>query len=110
MAITRTDIVPTLVENTTMQKVTINGVDKLYEITPVEGYVLHDKRYDMTDIVIDENTGEETEVVTLGYRRTTASCTIAQFEANTYEFYTVPESDVPADSILGGVNPPAEVM
>lgn len=77
----------------------------LYYITPNEGYVLHDKRYDT--IITDEETGEET--VVLGYRRTTASCSKTQFDNDTYEFYAVLEDSVPADQIRNATVP-HEVM
>lgn len=84
---------PTLIENTTMQKYINNqGVFRTYHITPVNGYVLHDKARDYTNI--DEETMEE--VLVLGYTRGTATCAANyDFTTNPREFYAVPESDVP---------------
>jgi hypothetical protein len=101
MAITRENMT-TLLENTTMQKVFINGVHKKYEITPNEGYVLHDNSYDHY-VEFDENGNGIGEVI-LGYRTSTASCTIAQFNSNYYEFYAVPRSEVPENQIFGTGN------
>lgn len=97
----------TLVENTTMQKVFINEIHKLYTITPNEGYVLHDKSYDAYADYDDYGNGIGD--VILGYRTSTASCTVAQFEANTREFYAVPEDSVPADQIFGSTEPDHEL-
>lgn len=96
------DLIPTLIPNTTMQKgINGEGVHKTYRITPVEGYVLHDKNYDVP--VLDPVTNEETGEVVLGYRTSTASCGASyDFVANPREFYTLPQSDVPADQIFGG--------
>ena len=92
---------PSLIENTTMYKKYIDGVHKVYSITPNEGYVLHDKVGDL--IVEDEVTGEE--IVTLAYFRGTCTCGANyDFAANPREFYAVLESSVPADQIFGGGN------
>lgn len=116
---------PTLIPNTDMQKyINSNGVFRGYYITPTDGYVLHDSGYDYIETVVDEITGEETEVLKFGYRRTTASCgynydfatsTVTDENGNTFtaygtrQFFAVPESSVPADSIFGVTTPP-EVM
>ena len=97
MAWTYTNVEPTLLENTTMVLCTFNGVDKLYRISPNEGYLLHDSRAD--DYEYDDEGNVVGEPI-LRYKRTMSSCTIAQFNANTYNIYAVPEDSVPADSIL----------
>lgn len=97
---------PSLIENATMQKY-INGKGEhtAYTITPIDGYVLHDKGMD--DPIYDEETGEPTGEVTLGFRRSTASCGVNyDFVANPREFYAVPESSVPADQIYGVITKP----
>lgn len=106
MAIRRELLTPTLIENTTMNKVFINDVHKLYEITSNEGYVLRDNAYD-TYLEYDEN-GNGVGDPILGYRTSTASCTVAQFNNNEREFYAVPASSVPVDQIFG--NTDTEVM
>ncbi len=99
--ITREDLIPTLIENTTMQKIFMNGTHVQYSITPNSGYVLHDKDFDLP--VYDEETGEETGEVILGYRTYMATCSASyDFATNPREFYAVPENDVPADQIFGG--------
>lgn len=96
MAISYEDVNPTLIPNTTMRKLLSNGVHITYNITPNPGYVLHDKDYDYPD--------EDGNLI-LGYRTTMASCRYDyDFVANPNEFYTVPESEVPADQIFGGEN------
>ena len=106
----RTEIVtPTLLENTTMEKVFIDEVHKKYRITPNEGYVLHDNRYDDYTDYDEEGNGIGEPI--LGYRTSTASCSVAQFENNTYDFYAVPISNVPENRVFGVINPPEpEVM
>lgn len=101
------DVTP-IIPNTTMQRYdsVSSGKPLTYKITPIDGYVLHDKGYDATD--------EETGITTITYRRTTASVGVAydfsttqvtDLNGNTVtaygsrEFYTLPESDVPEDQI-----------
>lgn len=89
--ITHELIVPSLIENTTMQKNFRDGVSTTYYITPNEGYVLHDKGLDVPEY--NEETFEETGNILLGYRHTTASCSVNyNFEANPRKFYAVPEA------------------
>lgn len=104
MAIIYSPMTETLLENTTMQLGvdSVTGQQKKYRITPNNGYVLHDKSYDIP--VFDEITGEETGEVILGYRTSTASCTIAQFNSNFYEFYAVLRTEVPENQIFGTGN------
>lgn len=107
MAYTYEDVIPTLIENTTMQKRLLNGVHRTYMITANEGYVLHDKALDFVESW-DEN-GDP--ITTQGY--TTATCTCAaayDFAANPREFYAVPADSVPADQIFGGGDSDHEVM
>lgn len=111
------DVHPTLIPNTTMQKVFMDGVHKAYYITPIAGYVLHGKNRDW------EDTDEEGNVIAVhqGFSRTMASClanydftplTVTYTDANgnlasvtaygaQREFYAVPEDSVPADHIFG---------
>jgi hypothetical protein len=101
MAITYENVIPTLIENTTMQMRRSDGVATNYTITPVSGFVLHDKGRDWPDE--DPETGEET--IKLGFTRGTATCGANyDFTANPREFYAVPENEVPADQIFGGGN------
>ena len=98
------DVTPTLIENTTMQKCFYNGEHTVYTITPNSGYVLHDKGMD--EPVYDDD-GNETGEVMLCYRRSTASCGANyDFSTNPREFYTVLESEVPADQIFGSTTKP----
>lgn len=95
------DVIPTLIENTTMQQRVKDGVPYTYRITPVDGYVLHDNTVDYTDI--NHDTMEE--IPKLGYKRGTATCAASyDFVANPREFYAVPEDSVPADQVFGGNN------
>lgn len=109
MAVTY-EAMTTLIENATMKKVFVNGVHRLYEVTPNEGYVLHDNTYDAP--VFDEN-GDETGEIILGYRTSSATCTVAQLDpengVNARDFYAVPIDEVPADQIRD-VDVPVEVM
>lgn len=97
------DVEP-IFENTTM-KASYNDADVLrtYKISPCEGYVLHVNTLDTP--VFDEDTGELTEEVVLGYTPATISVGYNyDFEANPKQIYAVLESTVPADQIFGGGN------
>lgn len=98
MAFTYRDIIPPIVENTVMKMKVNDGVDYVYSITAIDGYVLHDKRRDWT--AINPDTLEETYM--LGYASGTVTCPASyDFTANPWEFYAVPEDSVPADQIFG---------
>lgn len=77
MAITYKKINPTLIPNTNMEKGFLDGVHKIYRITPIDGYVLHDKGrdYELFDEIgnpiLDEN-GEQ--IIRRGYSTNAASC------------------------------------
>lgn len=97
--VTKENVNPSLIENTTMQKVLIGGVHRSYYITPNEGYVLRDNRRDWVDI--NPDTGDETPME--GYMRGTISVAATyDFTANPYDIRAVLESSVPADQIFGG--------
>lgn len=100
MAITRETVTP-IYENTTMQKVFLDGVHRLYEITPVEGYVLRDKELDAVDY--DPFIGEEISRQ-IWYTSSTAQCLANyDFVTNPREFEAVLRSEVPDGcGILGG--------
>ena len=91
----------TLIANTTMQKVYVDGEHRVYTITPVSGYVLHDKARDWEEM--DMETGEM--ITKLGYTPGLASCGASyDFTANPREFYSVLQSGVTADQVFGGWN------
>ena len=116
------DVTPTLIDNTTMIKRSLDGVDKTYRITPNDGYVLHDNRVDWTD----EMTGEEHILFATGTKTVSASYDFNNVVQGTYvgadgvtynvnkigmyELYTLPESAVPTNDKYGDVEPPTEVM
>lgn len=110
--ITREDVIPSLIENTTMQKLLRDGVHQAYFIAPIDGYVLHDNAMDWHEI--DEVTLQEGELVR-GYAVGSVSCG-ANYDFNTVtmidgytavgarEFFARPRSEVPEDQIFGGGN------
>lgn len=103
------DVTPTLIANTTTQVRKRDGVATTYHITPISGYVLHDKESDYMGL--DPETGED--VLVLGFNRGTCSCAANyDFAANPREFYAIPESEVPdpENQIFGGVSNDHEVM
>ena len=109
MAITYTDVIPTLIENTTMRILVSNGVERTYNITPVSGYVIHDKSLDET--IYDDITSEPTGEINLGYTRGMISVSRSyDFTANPREIYAVPESEVDENYIYGGIDNEHEVM
>ena len=107
MTITYVDVIPTLIENTTMQQRLNDGVPYTYRITPIDGYVIHDKTAEWVDMDLD--TGEW--ITKPGYKSGTVSCGANyDFVVNPREFYAVLASSVPADQIFGGGNNNAEIM
>lgn len=108
MVITHEPVEPTLIEHTTMSLSFRDGTPSTYSITPVSGYVIHDKASDWEDV--DPDTGEVIELHR-GYCRGTVSCGANyDFTANPREFYAVPADSVPADHIFGGSDNNHEVM
>lgn len=105
--ITNGNYVTSPIANTTMLEKLRDGVLYVYALKPVDGYVLHDKNADWTDV--DPDTGEE--IYMLGYKTGTVTCAASyDFTANPREFYTVLATEVPADQIFGGVTPDHEVV
>lgn len=88
-----------IIENTTMQiYVDGNGVQRVYRITPVDGYVLHDNRLDYPSV-------EDREIIIEGYTTGRISVPLDyDFTANPFNLYTKLSSEVPADQIFGGGN------
>ena len=87
--ITHELVMPTLIENTTMQLNFRDGVPTCYHIIPDEGYMLHDKVRDTVEY--DEETMQETGNIILGYAKEIATCSADyDFTANPREFYAVP--------------------
>ena len=94
MAITYEDITPSLVENTTMQKIFRDGVFVQIGITPCEDYVLHDKNLDGYEDY-DENGNGIGEVILGFYAGTKTVRHDYDFVINPREFYAVLETEVP---------------
>lgn len=95
--ITREEIAPTPIENTTVVKAFVNGAHRQYEITPNDGYVLHNKVRDW--IQRNEETGEE--ILRCGYSSCMSSCPASyDFSENPNELYAVPADSVPAEQIF----------
>lgn len=110
-------VTPTIIPNTTMEKGMLNGVHKVYRITPNEGYVLHDK-------VADEETLEGGIIRRYGVG--SASCGanydftplfVTDEHGNTFtaygaqrEFYARLQSEVDGDNIYGVGDNNHEIM
>ncbi len=113
------DIPQSFIPNTTMKAKRQENENAIrsFWITPINGYVLHDKNYD--EEVIDPITLMPTGEIKLGYRPSTASVS-ANYDFSTTqvtavngqtvtaygsrEFYAILESEVPTDNIYGGGN------
>ena len=92
------DVVPSLIENTIIQKGFGDGVHRIYKIMPMSGYVLHDKGRDWTET--DILTGEETFY--RGYTTGATSCPVSyDFANNPREFYVIPKDEVPKNQVFG---------
>ena len=122
MAVTYEEIT-TLIPNTSMKKMYINDVFRTYNITPCDGYVMHDSNYDRN--IVDEETFEPTGEVILGYRPTMASCgynydftttemldeagnTVTAYGSR--KFFAKLTSEVPGDQIFGVTEPEHEII
>jgi hypothetical protein len=106
MIVTYEDVIPSLIPNTIMYKKFFDGVHKVYAISAIDGYVLHDNSGNWFEI--DQITGEQIERE--AYYTGTVTCGAAyDFTSNPREFYAVPEDSVPADQIFGGVNNDHEI-
>lgn len=97
MTITHIDVIPTLIENTTMQQCLKDGVPIAYHIKPINGYVLHDKAGDWQEQ--DMNAGEF--VTKQAFYSGSCSCgSNYDFVANPREFFTIQKSSAPANEIF----------
>ena len=98
MVITREEVIQSPIENATVMKLIADGVHITYELTPNDGYVLHDNR---SDWVERDEYGNEIGII-LGYVQGTVSVAASyDFTANPYELYAVLRSTVPEDQIFG---------
>lgn len=92
--ITREDLIPTLIPNTTMQKIFRDGVFRQIGITPCEGYVLRDNTLDIYTELDEE--GNPTGEPILGFYSGTRTVRYDyDFTANPREFCAVLIEDVP---------------
>ena len=99
MATIYEDIIPPILENTTMYKVVSNGVHRSTRITPIEGYVLRDNILDRE--VIDPETLMPTGEIIEGYYNGTRSVGANyDFVENPRQFRAVLSTSVPADQIF----------
>lgn len=95
--VTYEEITPTLIPNTTVEKMFRDGVHRQHRITPDDGYVLHNNVRDWTRQ--DEETGEE--ILYRGYSTVHSSVPANyDFSENPNELYAVPADSVPAEQIF----------
>lgn len=72
-------VIPSLIDNTNMEKVIIEGIHKAYTINPIKGYELHDNTLDYQSL--------EDEPV-LGFTQGEVSCSANyDFRENPRGFY-----------------------
>jgi len=102
MAITNGNYVTPAIANTTQLEKLRDGVLYGYSITPVSGYILHDKGRDFEDI--DFDTGAD--IPKLGFTRGSTTVILPyDFNENPREFYTLPDNgEIPENQIFGGSN------
>lgn len=119
MAFTYEAVEPSFIPNTTIIKSINNGVHLAYRITPIDGYVLHDKTLDVYSSY--DNEGNPLGEPLRGYVPQTCGCgasydftvttTIDGYTAyGEREFFARPASEVPENQIFGDVEPDHEVM
>ena len=95
--VTYEEIIPTLIPNTTVEKMFRDGVHRQYRIIPIDGYVLHNNVRDWKHI--DPETGKETFYC--GYSTSCSSVPASyDFQENPNEIYAVPADSVPAEQIF----------
>lgn len=116
MAVVREPMEITLIPNTRMNKMIVNGIHNGYEIQAVEGYVLHDNRIDSTDydeldnatIIPRFKLGSTTVPASYDFDNVTngtftytdengMTVSIPVEMVGMYEFYTLPVDVVPTD-------------
>lgn len=127
MALVKEPVTPSLIPNTTMVKGILNDVHKTYEITPVDGYVLHDNRCD--EEILNPETYEPTGEMLYRYATGMVSVkadydftvvvadTITDINGNTiavnkvgaFELFAVPASAIPENQTYGGVRNDHEI-
>ena len=122
MGFTYEDMAVSLIPNTTMQKMYLDGVLRVYRIKPIANYVLHDNTMDFPDI----NFATMEETLKFGYSPSSVYVTCgANYDFSTHtvtdengvsytaygnrDFFAIPESNVPADQIFGVTDKP-EIM
>ena len=95
--IVREEVTPTPIPNTKVVNAFVNGVHRQYEITPNDGFVLHNNVRDWTHI--NPDTMEETFY--RGYSQSSSSVSANyDFTENPNELYAVPVDSVPAEQIF----------
>ena len=88
MPIIYEEVIPTPIENVTVKKAFNNGVHRTYTLKANEGYVLHDNTLDAQGY--DEETGEFTDEIILGYSEGTKTCGANyDWDENPREFYAI---------------------
>ena len=129
MAVWTYETINSPIPNATVEKGYADGVHKIYRITPLSGYVLHDTQYDGVNFEerFDEETGEMiiVEIPYLGYHSYRVTCSASYAftpiemldeAGNTVtaygnrKFYCKLATDVPENQIFGTVEPDHEVM
>lgn len=100
--ITREDLNPTLIPNTTMQKIFRDGVLAQYGITPNEGYVLRDNKLDIYPDCDEEGNGIGEPIIGFYSDMRTVRYDY-DFVANPREFQAVLIEDVPEGAEIYGV-------
>lgn len=94
--------------NITIVRKYADGIHAAYQLTPNEGYVMHNPNNDDVVEEIDPVTGE-TVTVTYRYYYRFASIPASRPDY-IYNWTAVLESEVPADSIFGGGDNNTEIM
>ena len=97
MVVIREDLTPSLIPNTSMQKIFVDGVHTQYGIKANEGYVLHDK--DLNKYRFDYETETLTDEIILGFYDGTRTVRHDyDFEENPREFYATLKTDLSENS------------
>jgi hypothetical protein len=91
--VTKEDLIPSLIPNTSMQKIFVDGVHTQYGIKANKGYVLHDK--DLDEYRFDFETETLTDEIILGFYDGIRTVRFDyDFTENPREFYATLKTDL----------------
>lgn len=112
MATTFENVTPSLIPNATMKKRFVDDVHKNYQITPNEGYVLHDNASEFEDngqIIYQFATGMCSCGASYDFDNTTTI--LGHTAYGERQFFAMPVDEIPNNAVVyGRITPKPDVM